>query len=80
MQRRDSVPLDLTSLGSATESILKWFTHPKKDEIMVKKIMAVLMVVGLAAGLAGCNTFAGAGKDIQRGGEAVEDAARDVQY
>ena len=46
---------------------------------MVKKIMAVLMVVGLVGGLAGCNTFAGAGKDIQRGGEAVEDAAHDVQ-
>ncbi|MFD1007431.1 entericidin A/B family lipoprotein [Oceanisphaera ostreae] len=46
---------------------------------MVKKIMAILMVVGLVGGMAGCNTFAGAGKDIQRGGEAVEGAARDVQ-
>ncbi|MGB5854724.1 MAG: entericidin A/B family lipoprotein [Oceanisphaera sp.] len=46
---------------------------------MVKKIMAILMVVGLVGGIAGCNTFAGAGKDIQRGGEAVEGAARDVQ-
>lgn len=46
---------------------------------MVKKIMAVLMVVGLVGGLAGCNTFAGAGEDIQRGGEAIEGAARDVQ-
>ena len=46
---------------------------------MFKKIMATLMVVGLVGGLAGCNTFAGAGKDIQRGGEAIEGAARDVQ-
>ena len=29
--------------------------------------------------LAGCNTVAGAGKDIERGGEAVQDTARDVQ-
>ncbi|GHA23907.1 entericidin A/B family lipoprotein [Oceanisphaera arctica] len=46
---------------------------------MFKKLMTVLMVVGLAVGLYGCNTFAGAGKDIQKGGEAVEGAARDVQ-
>ncbi|HSJ81730.1 MAG TPA: entericidin A/B family lipoprotein [Thiobacillus sp.] len=29
--------------------------------------------------LAGCNTVAGAGKDIERGGEKVQDTARDVQ-
>lgn len=29
--------------------------------------------------LAGCNTVAGAGKDIERGGEKVQDAAQDVQ-
>ncbi len=46
---------------------------------MLKKLMTVLIVAGLAVGLYGCNTFAGAGKDIQQGGEAVEDAARDVQ-
>jgi predicted small secreted protein len=29
--------------------------------------------------MAGCNTIAGAGKDIQKGGEAVQDTAKDVQ-
>ncbi|WP_041543268.1 entericidin A/B family lipoprotein [Oceanimonas sp. GK1] len=38
----------------------------------------VLWMVALFT-LAGCNTFAGAGKDIERGGEAVQEAARDVQ-
>ncbi len=47
---------------------------------MIKKIIAMVMVVGFAGVLAGCNTFAGAGEDIQRGGEAVEDAARDIQH
>ncbi|WP_375057449.1 entericidin A/B family lipoprotein [Zobellella sp. DQSA1] len=47
--------------------------------MMIKKMMALLMTMGLITGLAGCNTFAGAGKDIQRGGEVVEEAARDVQ-
>ncbi|GAA3702642.1 hypothetical protein GCM10022421_06570 [Oceanisphaera sediminis] len=46
---------------------------------MAKILLATLMAAGLVAGLAGCNTFAGAGKDIQKGGEAVEEAARDVQ-
>lgn len=29
--------------------------------------------------LAGCNTVAGAGKDIEWGGEKVQDTAKDVQ-
>ncbi|CAK7028312.1 hypothetical protein CUZ56_00818 [Saezia sanguinis] len=39
----------------------------------MKKYLLVLMLS--AAVLAGCNTVAGAGKDIQQGGEAIEDAA-----
>ncbi|WP_116474105.1 entericidin A/B family lipoprotein [Zobellella maritima] len=46
---------------------------------MTRKILAVLMALGLLGSLAGCNTFAGAGKDIQQGGEAIEEAAVDVQ-
>ncbi|GGB32565.1 hypothetical protein GCM10011502_02000 [Oceanisphaera marina] len=80
LRQHGSERIGWLSLGSAIESILELFIHRKKDEIMIKKIMAVLMVVGLFGGLAGCNTVAGAGKDVQRGGEAVEDAARDVQY
>jgi entericidin B len=55
------------------------FISRRRKKIMFKKLMMVLMAAGLAVGLSGCNTFAGAGKDIQQGGEAVEDAARDVQ-
>lgn len=49
-------------------------------QLSVKKLMAMLMVVGLVGGLAGCNTVAGAGKDVERGGEAVQDAAHQVQH
>lgn len=38
---------------------------------------ALALVAALAA--SGCNTVKGAGKDIQKGGEAVENAAEDVQ-
>jgi entericidin B len=33
----------------------------------------------LMLALAGCNTVQGMGKDIERGGEATQDAAKDVQ-
>ncbi|MGA9993381.1 MAG: entericidin A/B family lipoprotein [Thiobacillaceae bacterium] len=29
--------------------------------------------------MSGCNTVAGAGKDLERGGEKVQDTAKDVQ-
>lgn len=36
-------------------------------------ILTLCAIAGLC--VAGCNTFKGAGRDIQKGGEAVEDAA-----
>ncbi len=43
------------------------------------KRLIMLMVLVSIAGLIGCNTIEGAGKDIQRGGEAVSDTAKDVK-
>lgn len=39
------------------------------------KKLIVCLLAGLAV-LTGCNTVAGVGKDMQRAGEAVEDAAK----
>lgn len=39
----------------------------------MKKIVAAILA-GLA--LAGCNTIEGIGKDVKKGGEAIERAAR----
>ncbi len=39
-------------------------------------------LAGLAAvlvALSACNTIAGAGKDVERGGEKVQDVAKDTQ-
>jgi predicted small secreted protein len=33
----------------------------------------------LALALTGCNTIAGAGEDIEEGGEAIEETAEDTQ-
>ena len=49
---------------------------------MVQKILATLMMLGMFGTLgvmSGCNTIAGAGTDVERGGEAIHDSARDVQ-
>ena len=44
----------------------------------MKNLLAMLIVTA-AALLAGCNTIEGGGRDIERGGEAVQDTARDVK-
>ncbi len=38
-----------------------------------KRALCVLVLGLLVAGLAGCNTIEGVGKDIQEGGKAIED-------
>ncbi|WP_417852009.1 entericidin A/B family lipoprotein [Thiorhodococcus fuscus] len=44
----------------------------------MKKLGALIFLIAMA-GLSGCNTIEGAGKDIQSGGDAVSDTARDVK-
>lgn len=44
----------------------------------MKALLARLMSSAFVI-LAGCNTVAVAGKDIERGGEKVQDTAKDVQ-
>jgi predicted small secreted protein len=49
---------------------------------MARKVLTVLMMLGILgsmSALSGCNTVAGAGKDIERGGEKVQGAAKDAQ-
>ena len=49
---------------------------------MARKILAILMILGISSSLSvisGCNTIAGAGKDIERGGQKVHEEAREVQ-
>jgi len=45
----------------------------------MKKIVAALFVAALVPTLAACNTVKGVGKDVQAGGEAVEEVAKDVE-
>ena len=42
----------------------------------MNKLIASLLLVGFAAMLAGCNTAAGFGKDVEKTGEAIEKKAK----
>lgn len=48
---------------------------------MIKRLltpfMAALFLAGSFAILSGCNTVEGAGKDIEKGGKAIKDEARE---
>lgn len=46
----------------------------------MKRLMAVLLLALFSMGtLSACNTMAGAGKDVQKAGEAVENTAEDCK-
>lgn len=49
---------------------------------MARKALVALFLVGVLGSmgtLSACNTVSGAGKDIERGGEKIQDASKDVQ-
>ncbi len=49
---------------------------------MIQKLLTTLMLLGMLGTLSavgGCNTIAGAGTDVERGGEAIHDTAKDAQ-
>lgn len=41
----------------------------------IQPVYLLLLALAYASAMTGCNTIEGAGQDIQRGGEAIEDAA-----
>jgi predicted small secreted protein len=44
----------------------------------MKRLIALMLLAMFSIGfLSACNTMAGAGKDVQKAGEKVEDAAKD---
>jgi entericidin B len=43
------------------------------------RIVHALALTSLMAILAACNTVAGAGQDLQTGGEAITDSAQDAE-
>ncbi|MDO5290707.1 MAG: entericidin A/B family lipoprotein [Pseudomonadota bacterium] len=46
---------------------------------MLKKIAAMLAAMAMVMGLAACNTVKGVGKDVEKAGEGVQNAADKAQ-
>ena len=46
---------------------------------MFQRTLTTLMLLGILGAIAGCNTVEGMGKDIERGGEATQQTAKDVK-
>ncbi len=46
---------------------------------MFHRILVTLMMLGFVVMITGCNTVSGMGKDIERGGQAVQDVSEDTQ-
>jgi predicted small secreted protein len=51
---------------------------PAGMEVSMKKLLALYLLLAIGA-LAGCNTMEGMGKDIERGGEKMQDGAKDTK-
>lgn len=43
--------------------------------LMWKKLFVITLLAGFVGTLAACNTMEGAGRDIEAGGDAIQDAA-----
>lgn len=46
---------------------------------MFKKIVSAFALISVFAIFTGCNTIEGAGEDMERGGEAIQDKSREVR-
>ena len=42
----------------------------------MRKILSVMLGLVFIAAIAGCNTLEGVGKDVKKGGEVIEKAAK----
>lgn len=46
---------------------------------MIRKILVLVLMLDYMGSLTACNTFEGMGKDVESGGEHVQDAAKTVK-
>ncbi|MGZ8158772.1 MAG: entericidin A/B family lipoprotein [Methylobacter sp.] len=46
---------------------------------MTRKFLILVMMLGFMGALMACNTIEGMGKDVESGGEHVQDASKNVK-
>ena len=70
-------PMMVTARRTRVSALSRGPLSTARKEKTMKTTLALLMAAAFMIG--GCNTIAGAGKDIEAGGEAVHDTAEDVK-
>jgi predicted small secreted protein len=58
--------------------LIQIFFRYSKEASMMKKLLALLSLL-IFAGVAGCNTMEGVGKDVERGGEKLQNSSKDAR-
>jgi entericidin B len=66
----------LTIVGGGPPALLTFI--PAKTEVTMRKLLALYLLLAIGA-LAGCNTMQGMGKDIERGGEKLQDSSKETR-
>ncbi len=46
---------------------------------MLRKFFVAATLIASVGAFVGCNTVAGAGKDVERGGQKIQETAKDTQ-
>jgi predicted small secreted protein len=54
-------------------------TRPFLESEMIKTLLLALVVMSGCMSMVACNTTEGAGRDMERAGENIQDAARDAK-
>ena len=67
------MPRDAVDIGTPIADVKRVQLGTHLKETVMYKLLAALLAVGFI--LSGCNTMEGAGKDIERGGEKIQDKA-----
>jgi entericidin B len=63
-----------SNIGHAFMAEWPAYPHQTQGELLMTRLIALLLIVGTAA-LAACNTVAGAGQDLSKGGNAITNSA-----
>ncbi|CAE6740244.1 hypothetical protein R69888_02476 [Paraburkholderia haematera] len=63
--------------------MLIWYRHRCRRQQLLRganmtRLIALILIAGTAL-LAGCNTIAGAGEDISKGGQAIHNSAEEAK-
>jgi entericidin B len=63
-----------SNIGHAFMAERPTYPHQTQGELLMTRLIALLLIAGTAA-LAACNTVAGAGQDLSKGGNAITNSA-----